>query len=155
MGGFYMHDTDYGEQCADTDGLALKMVVLADKAARRLDSQARCWHAFDGGVCVRCGAQRVTDASRSSQANTILTERLLATEAKLAAAMIDMGALQSRVVTAEQATRDIMVETQRLSDLCISQAAELAQRPQLPAPEVTEPRGNPFAYGWATNWRMR
>jgi hypothetical protein len=173
-------EAGYGEQCADTNGLAASdgnethcpyccsvSHDAADCPTQHVGAapiSASVFHLTQDGLF--CDGKRI-DAPiegrlraartvRRDQANTVLTERLLATEAKLAAAMIDMGALQSRTATAEQATRDIMVETQRLSDLCTSQAAELAQlRPLVPEPQVAEPRGNPFAHGWATNWKIR
>ena len=100
--------SDYGEQCADTDGLA---VVRATADVAELSTRV---------------AELETRIARKEAANEALVQRVFAADAKHEATMADMRSLQRQA-------ENWQAECKRLSALLIETQEQLAKRMAMPA----------------------
>lgn len=144
MGGFYMRDEvamqqqmaerpllqQYGEQCADTDGLAKYMVSDGHES----------YEAFGISPDALKVTSGMAPATRAQADVAELCERV--------------AELETQVTGRDATIAGLRTEVLRLQDeLCTLRLAHLSAL-QTPSPSET-PRVNPFTHGWATNWRLR
>ena len=154
MGGFYMRDDGtwpppgaYGEQCADTYGLAMQGV----SGLAALSQVARAQQGYlvsDGNEthCTSCGSVSHEAADCVAQHSAAAHRTALADVASLASRVAD---LETQLVGKDATIAGLRTEIERLSA-----RHGAAGDPQTGASIPCEtPRA--FSYGWATNWRMR
>lgn len=143
---------DYGEQCADTDGLALRDAFERGNVAT--------YH-----YVVSDGHEADTDGMANVRAVAdvgFLCEQTVALESRLANRDRTIDTLMTQLIGKDATIAGLRTEAQRLSELAQGLQAQLNARhgaagePQTGASTPCEtPRVNPFAHGWATKHRLR
>lgn len=111
----------YGEQCADTDGLAMYLVSDGNETQ-----------------CARCGSM-----SHDAEDCPVVEARENALERECAR-------LNKHITGQDAMIAGLRTEIERLSA-----RHGVVGDPQTGARPSETPSANPFAYGWATNWKMR